>query len=122
MTFVYVSGAGADSTEQGRTMWARVKGKTENALLGMPFKGAYMFRPGAIRAAHGEVSKTPSYRILYKVLGPALRVVEAVAPSSVTSTEKIGRAMLEVARNGAQRKILEGRDINALAGAASGSR
>jgi uncharacterized protein YbjT (DUF2867 family) len=62
MTFIYVSGAGTDSTERGRTMWARVKGATENALLKLPFKAAYMFRPGVIQPLHGISSRTTSYR------------------------------------------------------------
>src|SRR5580698_7589629 len=64
MTFIYVSGAGTDSSERGKTMWARVKGKTENALFRLPFKGAYMFRPGVIQPLYGASSKTASYRIL----------------------------------------------------------
>ena len=70
MTFIYVSGAGTDSTENGRAMWARVKGQTENAVLNMPFKAAYMFRPGTIQPRHGIRSKTRSYRILYAILSP----------------------------------------------------
>ncbi len=72
MTFIYVSGAGTDSSEKGRVMWARVKGKTENALLRLPFKAAYMFRPGVIQPAHGERSKTAAYRIGYVLMKPAL--------------------------------------------------
>ena len=80
MTFVYVSGAGTDSTEQGRSMWARVKGRTENALLRLPFKGAYMFRPGMIQPLHGIKSKTGLYRAVYAVTGPLLPLLKAVAP------------------------------------------
>ena len=114
MTFVYVSGASTDSSEQGKVMWARVKGKTENALLRMPFKAAYMFRPGAIEAAHGEVSKTPMYRRLYPVLKVLLPVLRWAFPQSILTTEQIGRAMLKVARQGAPRRVLEARDIAAI--------
>jgi uncharacterized protein YbjT (DUF2867 family) len=114
MTFVFVSGAGTDSTERGRTMWARVKGKTENALLRLPFKAAYMFRPAVIQPLHGIKSKTKSYRVLYAVTGPILPVLKAILPSYVTTTEQVGRAMLKVVRQGAPKRILENRDINAL--------
>ena len=71
MTFIYVSGQGTDSTEHGRVMWARVKGRTENALLRLPFKAAYMFRPGVIQPLHGIESRTRLYRVLYRMLGPS---------------------------------------------------
>jgi uncharacterized protein YbjT (DUF2867 family) len=114
MTFVFVSGAGTDSTERGRTMWARVKGKTENALLRLPFKAAYMFRPAVIQPLHGIKSKTKSYRALYAVMKPILPVLEALFPGYVTTTEQVGRAMLKVAKQSAPKRILENRDINAL--------
>jgi len=116
MTFTYISGAGTDSTEHGRSMWARVKGRTENALLKMPFKAAYMFRPGIIRAVHGERSKTGSYRMLYLVLAPLVILTAAVAPNSLTTTEKMGRAMIHAAQRGAPQSILGNREINSLAG------
>lgn len=119
MTFVYVSGAGTDSTEKGRIMWARVKGKTENALMRMPFKGAYMFRPGIIQPLHGEVSKTKAYRILYAVFKPLFPVILRLFPRQVLTTEQIGRAMIHVARHGAAKKILEIGDIAACAKAES---
>jgi len=72
MTFVYVSGAGTDSTEKGRSMWARVKGRTENALLKLPFKAACMFRPGVIQPMRGVRSKTASYQIFYSLTRPLL--------------------------------------------------
>ncbi len=81
MTFVYVSGQGTDGSEQGRTMWARVKGKTENALLGLPFKSAYMFRPGIIQPLHGIRSKTKVYQAFYSVLGPLLPVLKRLFPN-----------------------------------------
>jgi uncharacterized protein YbjT (DUF2867 family) len=114
MTFVYVSGAGTDSSERGRTMWARVKGATENALLRLPFKAAYMFRPGAIRPLHGIRSKTASYRILYMLMAPLLPLLQRAFPKYVTTTEQMGRAMLHAARTGAPKSILESADINAL--------
>ena len=114
MTFVFVSGAGTDSTEKGRTMWARVKGKTENALMRLPFKGVYAFRPGAIRAMHGEVSRTTSYRILYAALAPLWVLGDKLWPGVFTNTEKLGRAMLRVAREGTSKRVLESADINAL--------
>jgi len=114
MTFVYVSGAGTDSSEKGRIMWARIKGKTENAILRLPFKGAYAFRPGAIQPLHGIRSRTTAYRVAYAVLGPLLPVLRWALPGRILTTEQIGRAMLKVARNGAPKRILESRDIDAL--------
>jgi uncharacterized protein YbjT (DUF2867 family) len=116
MTFVYVSGAGTDGTERGRTMWARVKGKTENALMRLPFKGAYMFRPGVIQPLHGIKSKTASYRVLYTLTKPVLPLLRWMFSSYVLTTEDIGRAMLAVARRGAPKRVLETKDIRALAG------
>ncbi|HEX4019949.1 MAG TPA: NAD-dependent epimerase/dehydratase family protein [Acidobacteriaceae bacterium] len=112
MTFIYVSGTGTDSSEKGRSMWARVKGATENALLRMPFKAAYMFRPGGIVPLHGIQSKTALYRIPYLVLAPVLPVLYRMFPKYVTTTEQIGRAMIHVAKSGAPKKILENADIN----------
>lgn len=114
MTFVYVSGMGTDSTEQGRTMWARVKGQTENALLKMPFKASFMFRPAIIQPLHGIRSKTTSYRVFYFVLAPILPLLRRLLPRYITTTEQIGRAMLHVARTGAEKNILETLDINRL--------
>jgi uncharacterized protein YbjT (DUF2867 family) len=113
MTFVYVSGSGTDSTEKGRVMWARVKGTTENALLRMPFKAAYMFRPGVILPLDGIQSKTRSYRLFYDLLGPVLRVVHRLRPDSMTTTRQVGRAMLQVARANGPGAILDGAAINA---------
>lgn len=115
MTFIYVSGAGTDSTEKGRSMWARVKGKTENALLALPFKAAYMFRPGYIQPLHGIRSKTGWYRIMYASLGWLYPMIKVLAPTMATTTEQLGRAMIAAAKHGAPRPVLEGRDINALA-------
>jgi uncharacterized protein YbjT (DUF2867 family) len=115
MTFVYVSGAGADSSEQGRIGWARVKGRTENTLLGMPFAAAYMFRPGIIQPLHGATSKTGVYRFFYALLGPLLPLLRRAFPDSVLTTEEIGRAMLAAVRRGYEKRVLESRDIRALA-------
>ncbi len=115
LTFCYVSGEGTDSTEHGRIMWARVKGKTENALLRMPFKAAYMFRPGYIQPLKGVRSKTGWYQAIYNVLGPAYPILRRLAPKYVTTTVNVGRAMIQVAANGAAQKILSTRDINGLA-------
>ncbi len=114
LTFIYVSGAGTDSSEHGRTMWARVKGHTENALLRLPFKAAYMFRPALIVPLHGITSRTKLYRVSYAVLGPLLPVLKALMPKYVTTTEKLGRAMLIAAKRGAPKPILETSDINNL--------
>ena len=112
MTFIYVSGAGTDSTGQSRSMWARVKGETENALLRLPFKAAYMFRPGLIQPLHGIRSKTKLYQVVYTLLGPFIPRLTAHCPKYVTTTEQVGRAMLEVAKQGAPKQVLESRDIN----------
>ena len=109
MTFVYVSGAGTG----GKAMWARVKKRTEDALLGL-FPSAYMVRLGALRPMHGEVSKTRWTRIAYAVLRPLLPLVRAIAPGAVISTEELGRAMIRTARQGAPRRVLETRDLRAL--------
>ena len=114
LSFLYVSGAGTDSTERGRAMWARVKGATENALLRLPFKGAYMFRPGLIQPRHGIVSKTRWYRVFYAVFGVFFPLFKALFPHSLLTTEELGRAMLEVAKRGAPQPILEARDISAI--------
>jgi uncharacterized protein YbjT (DUF2867 family) len=114
MTFIYVSGTGTDSSEHGRIMWARVKGKTENALMRLPFKAAYMFRPGIIEPVYGAKSKTPAYRIFYALGKPLLPVMRWAFPDYVLTTEEIGRAMLKVARQGAPKQVLETRDIRAM--------
>jgi len=113
MTFIYVSGAGTNAHK--KTMWARVKGQTENALMQLPFKAAYMFRPAYIQPMHGAVSKTKSYRVMYAVAAPLYPVWRTLFPRHVTTTEKVGRAMLKVAKQGAPKKVLENADINALA-------
>src|SRR5262249_55245500 len=105
--FCYVSGAGTDDKAKGRVMWARVKGETQHALLALPFRGAYMFRPGFIQPLNGARSKTPLYQAIYNVLGPLYPIVHALAPRFVTTTVDLGRAMIEVARNGDAKHVLE---------------
>ena len=112
MTFVYVSGMGTDSSERGRTRWARVKGRTENDLLGLGFRAAYMFRPGLIVPMHGIRSKTRVYQVFYSALGPVMPVLFRLFPKFATTTEQVGRAMIRVARDGAQKRVLENLDIN----------
>ena len=114
MTFVYVSGTGTDSTEHGRAMWARVKGRTENALLRLPFQAAYMFRPAFIQPLHGIVSRTKLYRVLYAATGPLFPLLKALFPRYVTTTERVGRAMIHVAKHGAAKPVLENGDINSI--------
>jgi uncharacterized protein YbjT (DUF2867 family) len=114
MVFIYVTGQGTDSTEQGRLMWARVKGKTENDLRKLPFKAAYMFRPAAIQPLHGIRSKTTWYQAVYVLGAPVLTLLHRLAPKYVTTTEQLGRAMIKVARSGYPRAVLESEDINRL--------
>lgn len=114
MAFVYVSGAGTDSTEKGRSMWARVKGKTENDLLAL-FPKAYMFRPGLIRPLDGIRSRTPLYNRIYVVLRPLVAVAAKVAPDSMNTTRTVGQAMLAVARSGFPKRVLGPKDINEAA-------
>jgi uncharacterized protein YbjT (DUF2867 family) len=112
MTFIYVSGASTDSTERGRMMWSRVKGKTENALLQIPFKAVYMFRPGYIQPLHGVRTKTMWYGAVYAMLAPLYPVWKWLFPKYVTTTECVGRAMLSIAKRGALKSVLENQDIN----------
>ena len=114
MVFIYVTGRGTDSTEQGPLMWARVKGKTENDLLKLPFKAAYMFRPAAIQPLHGIRSKTAWVQGIYLVGAPLLALLNRVAPKYMTTTEQVGRAMIKVSREGFPRPVLESEDINAV--------
>jgi uncharacterized protein YbjT (DUF2867 family) len=115
MTFVFVSGTGADSSTKGRVMWARVKGEAENALLAMPFKAVYAVRPAFIQPLHGIRSRTALYRAFYAISGPLLPVLRRLAPGQVTTTERLGRGMIALAKSGAPRSVLEQRDLNALA-------
>ena len=111
MTFVFVSGAGADSSEQGRLMWARVKGKTENAIIRLPFKASYVFRPGVVQPMHGERSRTAAYRVLYTITKPLVPLIHRLWPNQILTTEQFGRAMLFVVRHGAPKRVLESADI-----------
>jgi uncharacterized protein YbjT (DUF2867 family) len=114
LTFCYVSGVGTDSTERGGTMWARVKGRTENALLAMPFKAAYMFRPGYIQPIGGVRSKTAWVQAALTVVAPLYPVLHRLAPNSTTTTAHLGRAFIRVAQEGYDKPILYSRDINTL--------
>jgi len=114
MTFVYVSGSGTDSSEHGRSMWARVKGRTENTLLRLPFRAAYMFRPGFIVPLDGIQSKTRSYRLFYSALSPLLPLLHRFFPKAILTTRELGHAMLIVSREGAPKPVLEARDLRAL--------
>jgi uncharacterized protein YbjT (DUF2867 family) len=114
MTFIYVSGTGTDSTEKGRTMWARVKGRTENELLRLGFKKAYMFRPGYIQPMDGIKTKTRLYAVFYAFSSALYPVAKALAPNYVTTTRQVGRAMIQAALHGAPKTHLENRDLNAL--------
>jgi uncharacterized protein YbjT (DUF2867 family) len=111
LTFVYVSGQGTDSSEQGRSRWARVKGRTENQLRAMPFKAIYLFRPGAVQPLHGSSSKTRLYRWLYLLLGPLLGLARRLFPHAIATTEQLGRAMILVARQGHPTPVLEAAEI-----------
>lgn len=110
-TFCYVSGQGTDSSEKGRAMWARVKGKTENAILQLPLK-AYMLRPGYIQPLGGIKSKTRVYRLFYELMAPVYPVLKRLTPNLVTTNETVGRAMISLAATGYGKPILEVRDIN----------
>ena len=112
MTFIYVSGAGTDSTERGRSMWARVKGRTENALLQMPFKAVFLFRPAYIQPLHGIRTKTRWYGAAYALMKPLYPLLKMLFPNYVTTTECLGRAMLNVTKRGFPKPVLENRDIN----------
>ena len=114
MAFVYVSGAGADSSERGRIMWARVRGETENALLRLPFRTVAVIRPAGIIPLHGITSRTLLYRVGYSVTRPFWPLLYRAFPQFVTTTERLARGMLQIAKQGAPKPILEARDINTL--------
>ena len=116
--FLYVSGEGTDTAERSRMMWARVKGRTENDLLKLPFKAAYMFRPGYIQPARGVRSGTPLYQAIYTTVGFLFPVFKAVVPGMVTSSDVVGRAMIAAVRAGGPSRVIETREINALGAAA----
>jgi len=114
LTFCYVSAQGSDRSGGSRFMWARVRGETENRLLQMPFP-AYTFRPGFIQPWKGVPSRTKGVRLLYAVLGPFFPILNRLFPNQVTTTARIGRAMIRTATIGCSNHVLEVRDINALA-------
>ncbi|MBR1267218.1 NAD-dependent epimerase/dehydratase family protein [Bradyrhizobium sp. AUGA SZCCT0222] len=114
MVFTYVTGRSTDSTEQGPVRWARVKGKTENDLLKLPFKAAYMFRPAGIQPLHGVRSKTGWVNAIYVVAAPLLSYLARTSPKFMTTSEQLGRAMIKVARDGYSKPVLESEDINAV--------
>ncbi len=113
MTFCYVSGVGTDSSEKGRFMWARVKGRTENELLRMRLD-AYMFRPGFIQPLRGVRSKTNLYQAIYSVTAMVIPLLRRLFPNQVTTTTHVGRAMINVAASGFPKRILGNREINIL--------
>jgi len=114
MVFTYVTGRSTDSTERGPVRWARVKGKTENDLLKLPFKAAYMFRPAGIQPLHGVRSKTAWVQAIYVVAAPLLSYLARISPRFMTTSEQLGRAMIKVARDGYPKPVLESEDINAV--------
>ena len=109
-TFIYVSGQGTNA--KGRAMWARVKGQTEDELRALPLK-TVMFRPGLIRPMHGIRSRTRLYRVAYVGLWPLFPVFSLFG--ALTTTERVGKAMLAVARKGSAKPVVDNRDIDALA-------
>ncbi|MCG6187269.1 Rossmann-fold NAD(P)-binding domain-containing protein [Maribellus maritimus] len=111
MTFNYVSGQGTDSSESGRVMWARVKGKTENDLLKLGFNQAFMFRPGIIIPLRGIKSRTKSYRFMYNYFMWLVKIVKTLAPNSVVSTTQIGQAMINSMLRGFPQNVLKAKDI-----------
>ncbi len=115
-TFIYVSGVGTDSSEKGRSMWARVKGKTENDLLNLGFKQAYVFRPGAIIPLRGIEPSSKLYRVLIKNLNWLLKLMKRMAPDKVVDTTQIGLAMINVTTKGYDKKVILPEDIQVLAG------
>ncbi len=115
MTCTYVSGQGTDSSESSRAMWPRVKGRTENALLKLGFKQAYMFRPGVIIPLRGITSRTKMYQFFYDYFMWLVKLIKALAPNSVVNTTQLGLAMINATRFGYDRNIIDPRDIILLA-------
>lgn len=111
MIFVFVSGSLTDSSETGKIMWARVKGKTENALMKLPFKKAYNFRPGFMKATQGQ-KNIKSY---YKLIAPLYPVLRLIIPSQLSTMSDVGLAMINTVTKGYPKQILEIKDINSLA-------
>ena len=115
MTFIYVSGEGTDSTESGRSMWARVKGKTENDLLNLGFKQAFMFRPGAIIPLRGIQPSSKLYRVLINNLKWLIKLIKSIAPNAVVDTTQIGLAMINVTKSGYTKNVFKPLDIIIMA-------
>jgi len=111
MTFCYVSGTGTDSTEHGKMMWARVKGKTENHLKELPFKSVYLFRPGLMKPVEGQKNLKP----LYKVAGMLYPLWKFLSPKNVCTLDDVGLAMIHAVEIGYQKQILGNTDITQLA-------
>ncbi len=116
MSFCYVSGQATDSTEKGRIMWARVKGRTENKLLSMDFRPTTVFRPGAVIPMKGVRSKTAWYNLFYTLTSPILPLLRSLFPNTVLTSQGMGRAMIKAARGESEKRILEPADINRLGG------
>ncbi len=110
MTFCYISGAHTDSTEKGRSMWARVKGKTENDLMKLPFKKAYNFRPGILKPTKG-LKNTLGF---YKYLGWLIPIIKLFGKGSIVSLSELGRAMINAVMDGYEKSVLEIKDILVL--------
>lgn len=115
ITFNYVSGVGTDSSEKGRIMWARVKGKTENALLNLGFKKAFMFRPGAIIPLRGIKSRTKAYQFMYDYFMWLVNLIKFISPNSVVNTKQIGLAMINTMFKDYNKKVLDPKDMIKLA-------
>lgn len=110
MRFLYISGAGTDSTERGRLMWARVKGETENAVLALPFHG-FALRPGYIQPMHGVRTNNRLYRNLYRFTAFLYPLLARVAPKYVIASDQLARAMIAIAADGSSKRILESADL-----------
>jgi len=114
ITFIYVSGSGTDSTEKGRIMWARVKGKTENALMNLPFKAAYMFRPGYIQPVKGVKTRVPLYRFFYFLFSWLYPLLKLLFPKQLLNSAQLGQAMITLSLSNKKSGIYESSDINEL--------
>ncbi|KTD59770.1 hypothetical protein Lsai_0414 [Legionella sainthelensi] len=114
LSFIYISGEGADSSEKGALMWARVRGQTENELLRMPFKRVYIVRPGIIQPLNGIQSRVRLYRLGYRVLKPMLPMLRYFFPNLISSTQLLGQAMIKIAREGYEKPILRNKDLYLL--------
>lgn len=110
MVFTYVSGAMTDSTEKGSLMWARVKGRTENDLMKLPFKGAYNFRPGFMKPTPGQKSLKP----IYKFIGLLYPLFYLFMRNQILTLQQVGRAMINSVLKGYDKQVLEVKDIKVL--------